>query len=172
MRDLLKCALAAGALFGFEQGAEMSFPDLGPHVWWSIGIVCSISILIVSYWRPLIGRFHSLHSSNGVSRAPEKSTEIPADGRAAARQILSSASSPEADRIRRGFFNLEDRFDEHFVNRAYMRRLDELGETDSADAVYEKFLSSEENDVALRRDIEFAYLVEESKYSEQSGSFS
>ena len=55
----------------------------------------------------------------------------------------------------------EDRMLGHFVNKAYVCRLDDAGETEAADAFYREVLSLDPD--SLRDDIEFACLVQEAR---------
>lgn len=150
--------------FGFERGAELMWPHESPWVWWGgAAAVLALWLIAQMLWfkRP------SISLSKGATSTKSSAT---ANGKETAKRILRASSLAQAQDIFDSFSTkipASDRYLEHFANKAYMRRHDDAGEKDAADAFYRKVASKDKDSV--RDDIEFALMVEEARRSKNKG---
>ena len=132
------------------------FPESSPYIWFGVS-VAAVSIMAVMWF---FDRHRSSAGKTPVLPASESPSAV-ADGRETAKRILRADDMKQIHILYSGFKAIEGRFMDHFVNMAYMRRLDEAGKKDEANALYQEVVSRTPD--SLRDDLEFSALVIEER---------
>ena len=115
-------------------------------------------------WRRSRARKQGEHETAAAVRELRNSTALAKlrtspDGREAALQILRASTLQQAEDIYARYNQINGRFSAHFVNKAYMHRLNEAGKREAANAFHRDVASNDPDSV--KDSVEFAYLVQE-----------
>lgn len=147
---------------------EALFPA-GDWRWGIVALLCVLPGLIAyrrEIWRFILGK---RLAASPVQPAPSPPPERPrmhvpvatTDGRKTAEYILCAPNLSKAAELYDYFkvkIPAESRASDHFVNKAYLRRLEKGGDADGAKAFYRDVASKDADNI--RDDIEFAEIVE------------
>ena len=135
-------------------------------MWLSIAAIVAIAALCCFYGPGLLRSKNREEPTEAaplpVSAENVSQVRVCANGKKTAKLILRAPRIPEVEWLYTAFkasIPADARFLEHFVQKAYMYRLDQAGDTDAADEFYRSISSLDPDSV--RDDIEFALLVEE-----------
>ena len=145
------------------------FFQLGDWRWGVVALVCILPGLIGyrrEIWRFLFPK-RAAPLENGEAVTASASLTVSANGKETATLILRAGDIAQAQALYDAFVTTipaADRYLGHFVNKAYMLRLDDAGETEGADAFYREVASKDEDSVT--QDVEFALLVADAAENE------
>ena len=127
---------------------------------WTAVLIVGIAGLILTTRKPQTSRPGTPSAAAQHTPAPTMPA-ISANGKETARLILRADNLVQAHALYTAFVSevpADERFMGHIVNKAYMHRLDEAGETEDADKFYREKASKDED--SIRHNIEFAELVQ------------